>query len=201
MTTTSEYVFLPEGGMELVIRNRFSKEEVTNMANHGISITSNLEAERPFVPMELPDVVKASKDKVLRNTSEYVVSRVCNAVMHYYQGSATHLALVLVVIDDWGLVRKRNQVLDFVRMCFAIGAIPYTDVAEINRIAENVKKQMNGQWRKSLASGQRYRKPGMPCDYKSWTGALQEHIPLCDKIAKELEGVGMCNRFEKIRKC
>lgn len=199
MTTTSEYVFLPDGGMELVTRNRFTKEEVANFANHGISSISNKEAEGPFVPNELPDEVKASVSKVLRSTSDFVISRMRNAVLHYYQGSATHLALILVVADDWGLLLKRNQVLDFVRMCFAIGGIPFTNVAEINRIAETVKKQLNGQWRKS-ASGLRYRETGMPCDYKMWNGALKVHIPLCDKIAKELEGPGMMNRFEESRK-
>lgn len=199
MTTTSEYVFLEDGGMELVTRCLFSKEEMENFANHGISTIINIEAKHATAPIELPQEVKASVAKVLRNTSDFVISRVCNAVMHHYQGKATNLAMILVVADDWGLLRKRNQVLDFVRMCFAIGGIPFTNSHEIKRITETVKKQLNGQWRKSAATGLRYRETGMPCDYKMWDGPLLELIPTCDKIAKDLEGPGMFNRFERTR--
>lgn len=156
------------------------------------------QAEALTVPQELPIEILEAPSKTFTQNSDFIKNLFAGAVMKHYKGSPTNLAFIAVVCDDWGMLKSRSQTLNFVRCCFAVGAIPFTTEEEVVRINETVKKQLNGQWR--YECGTRFKDEGLPPDYKTWEGALKDKIEFCDDIAKEFEGkAGMQNRFEARR--
>lgn len=146
---------------------------------------------------ELPQIIIDAPAKTFTQNSYFIKKMFANAVMKYYLGKPTNLAYIAVVCDDWGLLRSRSNTLDIVRSCFAVGAIPYIDEADVKRINDTVKRQLNGQYR--YVNGIKCRDEGLASDYKSWGDEKKDLIEFCDKIAKEFEGPGMYNRFEKNR--
>lgn len=165
-------------------------KEIAGAVSAGVEVVST-----PTV--ELPKAVIDAPAKTFTQDSDFVKDRIANAVMKYYQGSPTNLAYIAAVAYDWGVLKARKHTLDFVRSCFAIGAIPYISEADIDRINDTVKRQLNGQIRNE--GGLKYKVSGLPTDYKTWTDKLADMIPFCDDIAKEFEGAGMFNLFEKRR--
>ena len=102
----------------------------------------------------------------------------------------------LYVADDWSMLKAREKCQEFVHSCIAIGAIPYEGDKKTYNIYDGMCKKLCGQSRGE--KGARYTTDPLPCDYKSWSdSSLKKKISFCDLIAKEFEGPGMFNRFEK----
>lgn len=165
-------------------------KEIAEVVKAGVELVKGAKTELPKAILEAPE-------KTFTQNSDFVKNRFANAVMKYYLGKPTNLAYIAVVCDDWGMLKSRNHTLDFVRSCFAVGAIPYIDEKDIERINDTVKRQLNGQTRNE--DGIKYRVDGLASDYKSWGTDKKDWIDFCDKVAKEFEGPGIFNRFEKRR--
>lgn len=159
---------------------------------------TSTEQEDQNKDVELPQEIENAPANTLTQNSDFIKNKLKNAVMLYYQGSPTKLAYIAAVADDWGILRARNRCLDFVYTCIAIGAIKYVSPEDVKRIHDGMKKKLMGQSRGE--KGARYSTDPLPCDYKMWTDeSLKKNIAFCDLIAKEFEGPGMFNRFEKRR--
>ena len=172
-------------------------EDITQEDAEKIKAAVKDETINQNAKVELPKKVKDAPQKTFTQNSDFIKKRFASAVMKYYFGKPTNLAYIAVVCDDWGMLKSRNHTLDFVRSCFAVGAIPYIDEKDIERINDTVKRQLNGQTRNE--DGLKYRVDGLTSDYKSWGADKKGWIDFCDKVAKEFEGPGMFNRFEKRR--
>lgn len=165
-------------------------KEIAEVVRAGVELVKGAKTD-------LPKTIMEALEKTFVQNSDFIKNKFANAVMKYYQGKPTNLAFIAVVCDDWGLLKSRNHTLDFVRSCFAVGAIPYIDEKDVERINDTVKRQLNGQIRNE--GGLKYRTDGLSPDYKSWGKEKKDIVDFCDKIAKELEGPGLFNRFEKRR--
>lgn len=153
--------------------------------------------EEDCSPVLSKEILEAPS-KTFTNNSEFIWSRIRNAVMKYYKGKPSNLAYIAAVADDWGMLKAREKCKEFVHSCIAIGAIPYEGDKKTYNIYDGMRKKLCGQTRGEKDA--RYTSDPLPCDYKTWSDSkLRKKIALCDDIAKEFEGAGMVNRFEKRR--
>lgn len=148
--------------------------------------------------LKLPKEIIEAPASTFTNNSEFIWNKIRNAVMKYYKGRPSNLAYIAAVADDWSMLKAREKCQEFVHSCIAIGAIPYEGDKKTYNIYDGMRKKLCGQSRGE--KGARYTTDPLPCDYKSWSdSSLKKKISFCDLIAKEFEGAGMFNRFEKRR--
>lgn len=147
---------------------------------------------RTKVPV-MPEGFQSAPEKTLVTDSDFVRNRLTRAVMKYYQGSSSNLALIAAVADDWGLLKGRNKCSNFLKTCMCLGAIRYEGLKDFTRIINGMSKKLGGQSRG--VTGARVKSIALPPDYKHWPDEFKKDIDFCDKVSKEFEGPGMRYKY------